>query len=391
MPSHPNHDKILAALQHDEPVVREYAAEFFAYPAPGEDNAWLMPEIIKAVEHFGQEHAWRLMQAAGPLPHSADTVAWMAQELEADLDTTDPRLDNYRCTLITALLDAPGSLLLPHTDTLRQHLPEETPLRPVLELALSTVGEGWNALWDRLVAYNHHLIEEDRYNRFDQAGENVILRAMTRCVKHDKDQVLSVVRGEEVDHDLTLTAWLTPAMIRLAGFMKLEAAIPKMIQHVKANRGEHLSNESSLALQRINSDEVVQAINRCWWKADQMFKFALTEPLARIHTPMAFERAMAYLNRPDDETYGIAHSGLGRAALAQLYEDAIPVVYHQTVGMDGTNLHPDDRDVWYDLVVVATILEAGFPEYDTCWRQAKANNFGRGHEDWRMSEFWNKA
>jgi len=77
---------------------------------------------------------------------------------------------------------------------------------------------------------------------------------------------------------------------------------------------------------------------------------------------------------------------LANALLGHFSNDAIELVRALVLG-DEDDLVPDQRDLRYQLLAVATIMDATFPEYDAWYAEALQNNWGWGdYEPARLAD-----
>src|ERR1022692_3948306 len=101
--------KIKEAILHPDIEIRDRATMYFG-KAFSSDHT-IMPLVIKAVETFGRENdAYRLIGASRDLPQTEETIAWVIDELNAELGD---KYENYAYNLSMVLLDADPALLLP--------------------------------------------------------------------------------------------------------------------------------------------------------------------------------------------------------------------------------------------------------------------------------------
>jgi hypothetical protein len=68
---------------------------------------------------------------------------------------------------------------------------------------------------------------------------------------------------------------------------------------------------------------------------------------------------------------------LANALLAHFPTEAIMSVHDLVLG-DEDDLEPDERDLRYRLLAVATVMGETFPEYDDWYQAALENNWGWG-------------
>lgn len=100
--------KIKAAILHPDILVRRRAVEYFT--SSYSSDASIMPLIIQAVEKFGRDDEYPLVGGTGDLPQTAETIAWVLDELD---DESCNRKPNYAYGLSKVLFEVDATLLLP--------------------------------------------------------------------------------------------------------------------------------------------------------------------------------------------------------------------------------------------------------------------------------------
>jgi hypothetical protein len=168
-------------------------------------------------------------------------------------------------------------------------------------------------------------------------------------------QVLALLKRRGHGVDSSLAEWIDSDIVDLAGFMRLEPAIPHIIE--RAHLGEdNVADQCGDALGRIGTDAVVQAIAADWDCGDYDFQNIMTSALDKIHTDECVRLCLELLHA---ERYGEVSLELGNAVLSHFAMDGVRPVRQLVLG-DDDDLSPDQRDLRYRLVATATIMNAAF-------------------------------
>ena len=93
--------KIKEAILHPDMEIRDRATSYFAKSFSADVS--IMPLVIKAVETYGRQDAYRLIGLSRDLPQTEETIAWVIDELNDD--QTD-KYENYAYNLSMVLVEA---------------------------------------------------------------------------------------------------------------------------------------------------------------------------------------------------------------------------------------------------------------------------------------------
>jgi hypothetical protein len=371
-------EKIKAAILHPEEEVRLTAVRYFGDSPSG--DASIMPLVIQAVEQYGHGSAFRILRDAEHLVQTASTLAWLIQELRRDYDLQLVPDDNHRFALALVVLNAPVDLLVARKaeiDALTS-FPEE--LRGPLDERIGMATWTWEQAWQALEDFGRRTMRGRSVSLSETRHADRVLEALARHPEQGS-WVLGWLDRRAGEND-RLAAWLETEVIRLAGAMRLEGAIPLLVETL-GDEDVMLSDSASRALRCFGSDAVVTAIAEGWWDSDEDYRGAAADVLEKIHTDHCVEKCLEFLAAEDDPDTALT---LGHAALSHFAFEAVEPVRELVVGTD-EELIPDENDLRYFLTATATIMGAEFPEYEAWYRDALANNWGWGdYERGRVSD-----
>ncbi len=372
--------KIKAAIQHPEQEVRLTALRYFDDSYSRDES--IMPLVIQAVETYGVQTSFSILREAERVPQTDQTIDWLITELRReDLDLEDVRHDNYRFAIGLVICEAnPGLVAKRHREI------TETPLFPAelsksFEEVCQAAAWDWDRTWQEFLVFNRKLSRKREWSQSEHRRIHRLIRLLARH-PNGENQVLALLQRHGHDIDPGLAEWIDPYVVDLAGFMRLEAAIPHIIE--RAHLGEDdVADQCGDALGRIGTDAVAKAIASDWDCGDYDFQNIMTSALEKIHTDFCARLCLEFLHV---ERYSEVSLELGNAVLSHFLTEGIPPVRQLVLG-DDDDLVPDQHDLRSRLVATATIMGATFPEYDAWHDNAVKTNYGwHGYEPMRIAE-----
>ena len=120
-------EQIKDAILHPDPEIRDRATSYFAKAYS--DDASIMPQVIRAVETYGRQDAYRLIGLARDLRQTDESIAWVIGELN---DESSDRFESYPYNLSMVLAEADPALLLPREAAILEARYLQPDLRPAL-------------------------------------------------------------------------------------------------------------------------------------------------------------------------------------------------------------------------------------------------------------------
>ena len=349
--------KIKQAILSPDLEIRQRAARYFS-DCYSEDEE-VVPLVIHAVEAYGREDAYSLIGSSVDLRHSEKTIAWIVDELN---DPDSDRYESYTFNLTRVLCHADPALLI-HRDTAiiesRHFLPSfQERFTRRLELLSRDEAECWRRL--------EEICEEGKGKQYTKDVNlpfaHDLLEAMARSGGIFEDRVLSILTQKVDDFENNPMKWMEPLMVRFAGLLRLEAAVPLIVGKLHED-DDFLSECCINALSRVGTDAVIAAVANGFADAERHFRLYASNVFENIHSDLAVEKVVGFLGRERDQQVqrDLAHAALSHFAWAAI-EPVRQLIRSQR--LDGDLRHLRDR-----LVETCTIMEERFPEYDE-WRAA---------------------
>ncbi len=368
---------IKSAILHPQEDVRLTAVGYFSDAFSSDPT--VMPLVIQAVEVYGRETAFRILRDAERLPQTEDSIRWLSDELHRDYDTQDVAQDNYRFAVAIALSRTQVELLSADFNDLPA-FPSE--LKPAVNERLEMASSDFETAWQAFETLGRQTMQQGDFTQADLHRSVRIIESLAQYAEERNDFVMCLLRREYPPGDDTLMYWLDPSIIELAGEMRLQQAIPVLMERLHE---EELSvvDAAIPALGKIGGDAVIEAIAEQWGDWSDDWCETVAEVMTHIHTDRSVQSCLEFLKDeevPDVQIY------LANALLGHFSNEAIELVRALVLG-DEDDLEPDQRDLRYQLLAVATIMDATFPEYDEWYAEALQNNWGWGdYEPARLAD-----
>lgn len=148
----PTPDRIREGILHPDEDARRTAVRYFA--GSFSNDPAVMPQVICAIERYGPEAAFALLDAE--LPQTAETIDWLLNQLSRASGNIE-----YRRLLSSTLAAADVSLLAPRWDEIQNARGLVKSALKQIKRRLALIGEDPHALWEQLEALCRRLLGID--------------------------------------------------------------------------------------------------------------------------------------------------------------------------------------------------------------------------------------
>jgi hypothetical protein len=342
-------EKIKAAILDSDRGLRTVAVYYFAgarSPDPG-----LMPLVLQAFEQFGDD-AFDMCSFLGGLVQTDESIAWLCRKIDqVDADPMSDASDVFD-DLVDALCRADVELLERHAATIREvrQLDEDAKAEISNRIQLASLDP--QALWQKLVEFCQ---AQDQNDAADPDPSDYdfgcwIVEALARYPEQFSGEVLKILEpgsGED---------WLEIMAVRLAGAMKLEAAIGRLIDFL-AEFDTWAADSARGALSRIGSDSVVQEL-AARFVADEELRPSIASLLQNFYSDAAVQTCRELLDREQDDE---VREYLIQALLSNFASEGIEPARQFILTHEKT---PEILELRDTLLTVCRMLDARFPEFD---------------------------
>jgi hypothetical protein len=353
--------KIKEAIVHPDPEIRDRATGYFARSYS--QDVSLMAQVIKAVETYGRQDAYRLIGLSRDLRQTEESIAWVLAELN---DEQSGGYESYTYNLSMVLVEADPALLLPKESSIldtRQFLPD---LRPAFTERLRMLTWDEATCWQRLEEFCEAAKDRQNANEVDLGHANRIVEALARYGETCEGKALALLGQKVEDYRHNPMTWMEPLVVRLAGLAHLHATIPLIIAKLLEDGGDILNEECAEALTRIGTPTLLHAVAEAFPSAEHHFRLYAAGALENIHSDLAVETCLRLLGQEKDE--GIRRC-LIQALLSQFATEAIEAARQALVGRD---LDFEGRGLRDYLLETCTLTGERFLEYDEWSATARA-------------------
>jgi hypothetical protein len=288
-------DQVRQALKHPDRKVRAAALDYFAMSFSR--NPAIMRDVIAAIERFGTRETFPSWFPLENLAQTEDTVAWAMKRLESPF-STDPDREFSRY-LQPLLLAADRQAVDPHREAVLAlpGLSRSTAarLRRRFELASTPPDQLWRRLEEIAAAGQGKRRRKD----IESSEAKAIVAVLGRDASN-ADRMTQWLR-QEFDRDAeTPMAWLEVFATRMAGEMRFEPAVSLLVEKLDVGE-EVLSEEANVALMKIGTDAVIQAVRDRYPNAEYHFRDYAVRLFGGIHTDLAVTAGLEILSLEEDD------------------------------------------------------------------------------------------
>ena len=354
---------IKSAILHRHQIVRDVALGYFANSFSKDPT--IMPLVIQAVEQFGWDAAFEFHHPIERLAQTADTLAWVLDQLGRVAQPKNDDEEERQWHLSDCIAGADAALLA-RLDIPAIALRDEA--RQALTHRLELANVAPEECWKRLVEFCETNKDQPSIEEFDLPLTFRLAEGVARshaCA----NEVLAVLSQNLDDYANTAAEWLEPLAGRIAGQMRLGAAVPLLIAKLRDDSGDLMNEACEDAFVRIGTDEAVEAICRDFPAAPWHYRLYASGSLSHIHSDFVVRRCMELLEQEKD---GSIRDNLAHAVIANFSPEGIEPARQITLG--GSN------EVRRTLVGVATLLGVDFPELAK-WREVEEQQAARRKTD----------
>jgi hypothetical protein len=290
-----------------------------------------------------------------------DTIHWVIDRLAQrgqPENETEARLTLW---LLDGLKSADPELLKTHEEEIRDLDAVDEEVRDAIEERVYFASFKPERLWQEIEEFCEHNKSEDYLTDEDIDFAHRLVEAMGQHTGAFDDRVLSILAEEIEDYTDNPLKWMEPLAVRLAGELRLEAAIPLIVEKLRQD-DETLTPDCVRALAQIGTDEVVDVLAREFPKADWPFRGSTAEVFGHIYSDRSVDQCLALLEAEEDLAIKCR---LAQSAVMNFTDEAIEPARRLILDHD---LNPDLIEVRNDLLAASMMMGIEFPELER-WRE----------------------
>jgi SEC-C motif len=348
-------DKIKEAILHPELDVRDTAIRYF-YSSTNPDQT-LMPLAIQAIEGYGRTKAFSFTHYLNLLPQTEQTIGWVIAELHGAFQGQPEERYFYFLNLSRLLCHADIRLVAQHAPEIfyAPHFDpkERTAFQERLEMF------GWNAerCWQALRQYCEASRDKNNLEEFDLGHALRIVEALARQPHEYHEQIVALLSEQVHDFRHDSRKWLQPLMAKLAGELRLQAAIRPLVGNL-GHLYSFLSDQSMFALEKIGTEEVVSIVCDQFPRGSRDFRLWASDLLCKIHLDVTVQRVLEVL---PGETDLAVRLNLCEALLDHFSIEGVEPARQL---INNHDLTPDVRHLRSSLISACKIMATRFLEFD---------------------------
>jgi len=368
--------RIKQAILHPKQNVRGLCLRYFTKTKRSADDVF--PLVIEAIEQYGWREAFPPYKSFAELGLTDESIRWVLAELNRE-DAASGTEDffMYQNRLQQTLADADAELLARHEADITLCDAIDSPTREIITDRIRLLSVDAERCWSELGQWCEVNRNERYTDRVDLGVPHRLVEAIARDGDRYAGRVLSLLEVEVDDFRGHPMKWLEPMAVRLAGLMRLEAAIPMLVAKLD-EEGDLLNTECIEALGHIGTDEVVDRIGEQFPQCDWSFRLFATGVLEKIASDRVVELGLELLDAEDDRDIRLK---LGDSLVMQCaYEVVEPI--RQLILNDpmtgGGSMIVEMSWLRGDFLTLCDLLEVDFPE-----REAWRNDARRDEERFR--------
>lgn len=369
-------NKVKEAILHADQDVREAAACYFANSFSSDPD--IMPFVIQAIDKFGFENAFDTYAFMQNLVQTDETVRWLIQQLTKLGQPANEKEAEPILAYISALIHADPAILKNHEPEIMASEALDYESKEAIRERIWFPSRPAEDLWGDFEEFCQ--THEDQESIPDEAFDFGcrVVEALGRHQDKYGNMVLEIIGGETDE----IGTWKEGFAIRLAGEMKLEAAIPLMMTTLHEPPEEWISEECHRAFTKIGSEAVIAQFVNDYATSEWFERLSIACTLEDIHCDEAVQACLDFLKIEDDqEIKGLLIQSILFNFSTEGTEPARQFILH-------TPLDPDVLDVRSTLFTACKLMGERFPEFDA-WLEDSKNDqeFRRKwHEDHPISD-----
>ena len=233
------HEELIKqGILHPEKDVRTEALLYFSRSYANDES--ILPLAISAIEQYGWDEAFTVAACITGLPLSDATLPWVLAQLQhEDAKKHDPYGWPARWhTLHSLLSNADAELLARHKQAILEVKCLEKEVVEIVGERIDLLTVDAEFCWQELEKFCVASKDVDDIDEVDLDHAYALCEAIARHKERYAEKVLGILSEKIEDLESNPKAWMETFAVRMAGEMRLEAAIPLIIAKLKEDEEE---------------------------------------------------------------------------------------------------------------------------------------------------------
>jgi hypothetical protein len=355
--------KIKEAILHHDQDVRAMAVQYFADCFSQEKT--VMPLFIQSVEKYGWQNAVSCFALRKGLAQTDDTLLWVLGELSKVEDIDDEGWQKYTLVLIDLLTQTDAHLLSKHQSAILNIEGLDLKVRESVLERIRLLNADPDTCWAELQEFCEQNKSKQYINEVNLPHANRLVEAIARSGERYTERVLSILTEQVEDYANNPMMWMESLTVRLAGEMRLEAAVPLIVKKLHED-DDLLHEEGERALWKIGTNDVVETVCADYAQADWSYRLFANSVLECIHSDLTVRKCLEFLPKEEDTDLRV---WLGQALLRQFSFEGIEPL--RQVIIKGPLDDPEMLGLRKDLLTTCKLMEVTIPEFDQWTEESK--------------------
>ncbi len=353
------HEELIKqGILHPDQDVRSDAVLYFSRSYTSDDS--ILPLAIQAIEQYGWDKAFTVAVCITGLPPNDATLPWALAQLQ-EPDAKEPDSFGFEArwhTLNSLLSNANAELLTRHKRAILDVKCLEDEVIEKIAERIDLLTAGGEFCWKELEKFCVDYKDIDDLSQVDLDHAYALCEAIAREKDKYAEKVLAILSETIEDFESNPKVWMETFAVRMAGEMRLDAAVPLIIAKLKEDveEAEWLTAQCDSALAKIGGDATISAVAEMFREGGWHLRMDACSVLQHVHSDLAVSTALELLPSEEDRT---VRAFLAGGLVSHFAFEAIDPL--RQLVLDGSY---DDTytDLKSDLLVAATLMGVELPE-----------------------------
>ena len=354
-------DKVKEAILHSDRDVRDAAVFYFANSFSSDPT--IMPLVIEAIEKLGFDSAYQTCAFLKNIVQTDESVRWLIQQLKKLGQPANEKEAEPVLAYLSALVHADPAVLKNHEAEIMAIDDLDPDTKDAITERIWFQGRPAEELWGDFEEFCRTHRDDESIAEEDFAFACRVVEALGRRQDQYADAVLEIIDGETDE----IGTWKKNFAIRLAGEMKLEAAIPLMMTALHEGPDDCINEEYHRAFAKIGSEAVIAHFASDYATSEWQERMFIACTLEDIHSDQAVQACLDFLKVEEDPLIK------GLLLQSVLFNFATEGVEPSRQFVLKTPLDPDVLEVRSALLTACKLIEERFPEFDA-WLDDSKND-----------------
>ena len=297
-------EQIRQGVLHPDVLARDVVLDYFGQSFS--DDEAVLPLSLRAAEQYGEEDAFLFPHKLASLAQTAETLDWSIRKLsKADEPPEDP--EAYWPRALSEAVSRADAALLARREEEVLALPGLRPdHREAVRERVRLLEADAEDCWGELQRFCEEGKSVDYLRDVDLPHAHRLVEAIARSAPEGSfdERLLDILSRhlEDEEYEDNPFTWLEPLAARLAGELRLGAAVPLLAGKLREDGGDLMNEECERAFVRIGvrSNEAVEQITRDFPDQPWHYRLYASGAMEYMHTDFVVARSQALREQEED-------------------------------------------------------------------------------------------